>query len=156
MTMLALLYMRAHVAVGEPSEYQSLSPAPAPSLSILRRAALAWPSSEISIRRFFLKPPLRTKSVGTKVSEAEFALLEERARGPGCVWRSGFGRRCWPRRWNRARVAYALESDTTKAKVAYHEGEGCSSPLIYLTIYRCVGQLLALSEHRLLSGNALC
>jgi hypothetical protein len=30
-----------------------------------------------------LKPPLRTKSVGTKVSEAEFALLEERARGAG-------------------------------------------------------------------------
>lgn len=28
-----------------------------------------------------MKPPLRTKSVGTKVSEAEFALLEERARG---------------------------------------------------------------------------
>jgi hypothetical protein len=27
-----------------------------------------------------MKPPLRTKSVGTKVSEAEFALLEERAR----------------------------------------------------------------------------
>ena len=30
-----------------------------------------------------MKPPLRTKSVGTKVSEAEFALLDERARG---VW----------------------------------------------------------------------
>jgi hypothetical protein len=30
-----------------------------------------------------MKPPLRTKSVGTKVSEAEFALLEERARGVG-------------------------------------------------------------------------
>ncbi|MBW4028721.1 MAG: hypothetical protein HIU93_15200 [Acidobacteria bacterium] len=30
-----------------------------------------------------MKPPLRTKSVGTKVSEAEFALLEERARGAG-------------------------------------------------------------------------
>jgi hypothetical protein len=30
-----------------------------------------------------VKPPLRTKSVGTKVSEAEFALLEERARGAG-------------------------------------------------------------------------
>ena len=27
-----------------------------------------------------MKPPLRTKSVSTKVSEAEFALLEERAR----------------------------------------------------------------------------
>jgi hypothetical protein len=30
-----------------------------------------------------MKPPLRTKSVGTKVSEAEYALLEERARGAG-------------------------------------------------------------------------
>jgi hypothetical protein len=30
-----------------------------------------------------MKPPLRTKSVGTEVSEAEFALLEERARGAG-------------------------------------------------------------------------
>ena len=30
-----------------------------------------------------MKPPLRTKSVGTKVSEAEFALLEERARRAG-------------------------------------------------------------------------
>jgi hypothetical protein len=30
-----------------------------------------------------MKPPLRIKSVGTKVSEAEFALLEERARGAG-------------------------------------------------------------------------
>jgi hypothetical protein len=30
-----------------------------------------------------MKPPLRTKSVGTKVSEAEFAELEERARGAG-------------------------------------------------------------------------
>ncbi len=30
-----------------------------------------------------MKPPLRTKSVGTKVSEVEFALLEERARGAG-------------------------------------------------------------------------
>ena len=62
---------------------QPLSLSPAPSLSILRRAALAWPSSVISIRRCSLKPPLRTKSVGTKVSEAEFALLEERARGAG-------------------------------------------------------------------------
>jgi hypothetical protein len=41
------------------------------------------PLPEISPRRCSLKPPLRTKSVGTKVSEAEFALLEERARGAG-------------------------------------------------------------------------
>jgi hypothetical protein len=30
-----------------------------------------------------VKPPLRTKSVGTKVSESEFAILEERARAAG-------------------------------------------------------------------------
>ena len=30
-----------------------------------------------------MKPPLHTKSVGTKVSEAEFAMLEERARAAG-------------------------------------------------------------------------
>jgi hypothetical protein len=30
-----------------------------------------------------MKPPLRTKSVGTKVSEAEFTMLEERARAAG-------------------------------------------------------------------------
>ena len=30
-----------------------------------------------------MEPPLSTKSVGTKVSEAEYALLEERARGAG-------------------------------------------------------------------------
>ncbi len=30
-----------------------------------------------------MKPPLRTKSVGTKVSEAEFAKLEERAQAAG-------------------------------------------------------------------------
>jgi hypothetical protein len=30
-----------------------------------------------------VKPPLRTKSVGTKVSEAEFAMLEERAQAAG-------------------------------------------------------------------------
>ena len=30
-----------------------------------------------------MKPPLRTKSVGTKVSEEEFAMLEERAQTAG-------------------------------------------------------------------------
>jgi len=35
MSMLALLYMRAHVAVGEPSEYQSLKPGSGP-LAVLQ------------------------------------------------------------------------------------------------------------------------
>jgi hypothetical protein len=30
-----------------------------------------------------MKPPLRTKSIGTKVSEEKFAALEARARGAG-------------------------------------------------------------------------
>jgi hypothetical protein len=38
-----------------------------------------------------MKPPLRTKSVGTKVSEAEYALLEERARGAGMQGNPGQG-----------------------------------------------------------------
>lgn len=32
-----------------------------------------------------MKPPLRTKSVGTKVSEAEFTILDERARLAGLM-----------------------------------------------------------------------
>ena len=62
---------------------QPLSPPPAPLLPSEHRAAIAWPPSKTQLRRCSLKPPLRTKSVGTKVSEAEFALLEERARGAG-------------------------------------------------------------------------
>ena len=62
---------------------QPLSLSPAPSLSILRRAAIAWPPSKIQFRRCPLKPPLRIKSVSTKVSEAEFVMLEERARANG-------------------------------------------------------------------------
>lgn len=67
----------------EPYELQPLSPSPAPLLCFLRRAAIVRSPSKIPVRRCSLKPPLRTKSVGTKVSEAEFALLEERARGAG-------------------------------------------------------------------------
>lgn len=74
MSQTGLLYKRAHVAEGEPHELQSLSPSPAPLLSILRRAALAWSSSKIQFRRCPRKPPLRIKSASTKVSEAEFAI----------------------------------------------------------------------------------
>ena len=63
-----------------------------------------------------MKPPFRTKSIGTKVSEEEFALLEERAREAGLtlsewvrdvllaapvepqVQRPG-AKSCWPRCW---------------------------------------------------------
>jgi mobilization protein NikA len=41
------------------------------------------PPSEISVRRCSVKPQLRTKFVGTKVSDAEYAALEARARASG-------------------------------------------------------------------------
>jgi len=62
---------------------QPLSPSPAPLPDAEQRTASVWPLPEISLRRCAMKPPLRTKSVGTKVSEAEFAMLEERARASG-------------------------------------------------------------------------
>ena len=62
---------------------QPLSPPPARCRGSERHTGIVRPLPEISPRRCSLKPPLRTKSVGTKVSEAEFALLEERARGAG-------------------------------------------------------------------------
>jgi hypothetical protein len=52
-------------------------------LSYSQRAAIVWLPSKIQFRRCPLKPPLRIKSVSTKVSEAEFAMLEERARANG-------------------------------------------------------------------------
>jgi hypothetical protein len=48
-----------------------------------QRAAIVWLPSKIQFRRCSLKPPLRIKSVSTKVSEAEFSMLEERARANG-------------------------------------------------------------------------
>ena len=65
-----------------------LASLPAPSLPSLyvrprRRAALCSPlpnQFKNPSRRCSVKPPLRIKSVGTKVSEEEFAALEARAR----------------------------------------------------------------------------
>ncbi len=74
---------RARVAHGEPYETQPLSPPPAPCCRSRRSTGGVRPESPSPLRRCSMKPPLRTKSVGTKVSEAEFALLEERARGAG-------------------------------------------------------------------------
>ena len=54
-----------------------------PLPDVEQRTASVWPLPENPLWRCSMKPPLRTKSVGTKVSEAEFALLEERARGAG-------------------------------------------------------------------------
>lgn len=44
-------------------------------------AGLMMQWATIQCWRCSVKPPPRKNSVGTKVSEAEFALLEERARG---------------------------------------------------------------------------
>ena len=71
------------VAVGEPTESQPFSPPPAPLLSSQRRTGRVRPRPLPQLRRCSLKPPLRTKSVGTKVSEPEFAALETRARASG-------------------------------------------------------------------------
>ena len=62
---------------------QPLSSPPAPLRSYSQCAAIVWPPSKIQFRRCPLKPPLRIKSVSTKVSEAEFVMLEERARANG-------------------------------------------------------------------------
>jgi hypothetical protein len=43
------------------------------------------PPSKTQFRRCSLKPPLRIKSVSTKLSEAEFAMVEERAPANGPV-----------------------------------------------------------------------
>jgi len=75
--------MRVQVAVGEPTESQPFSPPPAPLLSSQRRTGRVRPRPLPQLRRCSLKPPLRTKSVGTKVSEPEFAALETRARASG-------------------------------------------------------------------------
>ena len=63
-----------------------------------------------------MKPPLRTKSVGTKVSEAEFALLEERARGAGMRLAE------WVRE---ALLAAPVESGPDAAEVALAEVLPC-------------------------------
>jgi hypothetical protein len=84
---MGLLWRRAHVAEGEPHEKQPLSPPPAPlpcpphGTGMVRPNPASGPLPQL--RRCSVKPPLRTKSVGTKVSEAEFAMLEERARANG-------------------------------------------------------------------------
>ena len=56
---------------------------PAASQSATRGPGAAQIPSQNPASAVTLKPPFRTKSVGTKVSEAEFAMLEERARAKG-------------------------------------------------------------------------
>lgn len=63
--------------------HQALRPSPAPLPESEQSTACVRSLLEIPVRRWWMKPPLRTKSVGTKVSEAEFAMLEKRARVAG-------------------------------------------------------------------------
>ena len=70
-----------------------------------------------------MKPPLGTKSVGTKVSEAELVLLEERARGAGLR----------PAEWGReALLSAPAESGPDAGEVALAEVLALRSLLLNL------------------------
>ena len=86
-----------------------------------------------------MKPPLRTKSVGTKVSEAEFALLEERARGAGM--RLGE----WVRE---ALLSAPAESGPDSGEVALGEVLALRSLLLNLHFRAAKGEPVAESEMR--------
>ena len=92
-----------------------------------------------------MKPPLRTKSVGTKVSEAEFALLEERARGAGM--RLGE----WVRE---ALLSAPAESGPDSGEVALGEILALRSLLLNLHFRAAKGEPLAESEMRVLIERA--
>ena len=86
-----------------------------------------------------MKPPLRTKSVGTKVSEAEFALLEERARGAGLRLAE----------WVREELLAApVESGPDAAEVALAEVLALRSLLLNLHFRAAKGEPVAESEMR--------
>jgi hypothetical protein len=86
-----------------------------------------------------MKPPLRTKSVGTKVSEAEFALLEERARGAGLRLAE------WVRE---ALLAAPVESGPDAAEVALAEVLALRSLLLNLHFRAAKGEPVAEPEMR--------
>ena len=86
-----------------------------------------------------MKPPLRTKSVGTKVSEAEFALLEERARGAGM--RLGE----WVRE---ALLSAPAESGPDSGEVALGEILALRSLLLNLHFRAAKGEPVAEAEMR--------
>ena len=86
-----------------------------------------------------MKPPLRTKSVGTKVSEAEFALLEERARGAGMRLAE------WVRE---ALLSAPVESGVDSGEVALAEVLALRSLLLNLHFRAAKGEPVAESEMR--------
>ena len=91
-----------------------------------------------------MKPPLRTKSVGTKVSEAEFALLEERARGAGMRLAE------WVRE---ALLSAPVESGPDSGEVALGEVLALRS-LLNLHFRAAKGEPVAASEMRGLMERA--
>jgi hypothetical protein len=92
-----------------------------------------------------VKPPLRTKSVGTKVSEAEFALLEERARGAGLRLAE------WVRE---ALLAAPVESGPDASEVALAEVLALRSLLLNLHFRAAKGELVPEAEMRSLIERA--
>jgi hypothetical protein len=86
-----------------------------------------------------MKPPLRTKSVGTKVSEAEFAELEERARGAGMRLAE------WVRE---ALLSAPVESGPDSGEVALGEILALRSLLLNLHFRAAKGEPVAESEMR--------
>jgi len=89
-----------------------------------------------------MKPPLRTKSVGTKVSEAEFALLEERARGAGM--RLGE----WVREALLSAPAESQQSGPDSGEVALAEVLALRSLLLNLHFRSATGEPVSESEMR--------
>jgi hypothetical protein len=92
-----------------------------------------------------MKPPLRTKSVGTKVSEAEFALLEERARGAGMRLAE------WVRE---ALLAAPMESDPDASAVTLAEVLALRSLFLNLSFRAAKGEPVAEEEMRSLIKRA--
>jgi hypothetical protein len=92
-----------------------------------------------------VKPPLRTKSVGTKVSEAEFALLEERARGAGLRLAE------WVRE---ALLAAPVESGPDASEVALAEVLALRSLLLNLHFRAAKGEPVPEAEMRSLIERA--
>ena len=86
-----------------------------------------------------MKPPLRTKSVGTKVSEAEYALLEERARGAGMRLAE------WVRE---ALLSAPVESGVDSGEVALGEVLALRSLLLNLHFRAAKGEAIPEPEMR--------
>ncbi len=92
-----------------------------------------------------MKPPLRTKSVGTKVSEAEFALLEERARNAGMRLAE------WVRE---ALLAAPVESDSDASAVMLAELLALRSLFLNLSFRAAKGEPVSEDEMRGLIDRA--